>query len=357
MKFLVIQQKMLGDVLSSTVICENLKLFYPSCKVHYVVNENTLDLLWNNHFIDEIITFKNEFRQNKMAFLTFLKGLKKERYDAAFDTYGKLESNLMTIFVNAEYKISHRKWYTQWIYTHTVEKYAAQQRSMPLAVSNRLKLLSPFLGRESKYQCYPKIFLTKKEVQSAAKQIEAVRSYPNQKIIMISIVGSSPSKTYPSDYMSKILDIISKNCKGKMIFNYMPGQKALAMEIFEKCSDKTKWSIDPHFFTPKLRDFIAILSQCSVIIGNEGGAVNMAKALNIPTFCVYSPLIGKGAWHSEARPADIAIHLKDYKPALFTDLKKKSIKKNISRLYNLFQPALFEKRLEDFLKLYCNEKL
>ena len=48
-------------------------------------------------------------------------------------------------------------------------------------------------------------------------------------------------------------------------------------------------------FGETLRDFLAITYHCDALIGNEGGAINMAKALNVPTFTIFSPWIKKEA--------------------------------------------------------------
>ncbi|NBC57221.1 MAG: lipopolysaccharide heptosyltransferase family protein, partial [Bacteroidetes bacterium] len=51
MKILVIQQKMIGDVLTSSVICENLKRNFPNAEVHYLINRFTLPVVENNPYI------------------------------------------------------------------------------------------------------------------------------------------------------------------------------------------------------------------------------------------------------------------------------------------------------------------
>ncbi len=117
MKFLVIQQKMIGDVLASTIICRTLKHLFPECTVHFVANENTLPVLNNNPHIDHIIVFKKEFSENKKALYSFLKSIRTQSYDVVIDAYGKLESNLISIFAQSQRKIAHYRWYTSWIYT------------------------------------------------------------------------------------------------------------------------------------------------------------------------------------------------------------------------------------------------
>ena len=41
MKILVIQQKMIGDVLVSSILCENLRYAYPDAQIDYLIYDST----------------------------------------------------------------------------------------------------------------------------------------------------------------------------------------------------------------------------------------------------------------------------------------------------------------------------
>src|SRR5665811_2284510 len=97
-KILVIQQKMIGDVLVSSILFEHLKSQFPEAEMHYLVNANTTAVVTHNPFIDKIVVFKREHRENKRSLLKFLNGIKREGYDTVIDVYGKLESGLITFF-------------------------------------------------------------------------------------------------------------------------------------------------------------------------------------------------------------------------------------------------------------------
>lgn len=347
-KFLVIQQKMIGDVLASTVICEGLKSVFPSCAVHFVANHNTLLVLAHHPFIDRVIIFKKKYRSSKMEFYRFLRSIQSESYFAVIDAYGKLESNLITLFSRATLKVSHPKWYTKWIYSHTVEENLDPDGKFPSALQNRLRLLKPIIGEQAHLQVYPKIYLTAEETDTAKNTTDTLRETTYQSLIMVGILGSSPIKTYPAQYMADILDFICQRTDAKLIFNYIPNQKQEALAIYHQCKKETRARIAIDFYAESLRGFLAILNQCDALIGNEGGAVNMAKALDIPTFCVFSPFIVKGAWHAANSKKHVGIHLKDYRPEVFENRNKKSIKKNIEALYTSFEPELFKKDLARF---------
>jgi len=349
LKFLVVQQKMIGDVLASTIICESLKHHFPEAEVHIVANENTLPVLEGNPFIDRVVVFKKEYRDSKRAFYRFLKSLKRTKYTAVIDAYGKLESNLITLFTKSNKKIGRRKWYTSWIYSDAITQIQIPDNKIPLSISNRLMLLNPIL-HENKYTTYPKLYLTPEEVRTAKQTIQGLRGAENQKIIMVGILGSGPDKTYPATYMAELLDTISENCDAKLIFNYIPSQKEDALKIYNLCATSTQGRIEIDFYANSLRDFMAILSQCDLLFGNEGGTVNMAKALGIPSFCIFSPFIVKGAWHGNVYENHESVHLRDYLPELFGDMDKREIKKNIETLYLAFTPNLFKQSLINFLK-------
>ena len=48
MKILVIQQKMIGDVLTSSILFEVLRAKYPNAQLDYLVNSHTLPVIENN---------------------------------------------------------------------------------------------------------------------------------------------------------------------------------------------------------------------------------------------------------------------------------------------------------------------
>ena len=357
MKFLVIQQKMIGDVLASTLICGTLKQLFPECTVHYVANENTLAVLNNNPNIDHIIVFKQEYSENKMAFYSFLKSIRTQSYDAVIDAYGKLESNLISIFARSQQKIAHHRWYTSWIYTDTVIESQIADNKNSLANKIRLQLLNPIASEFDDYSISPKLYLSQEEISFAKHKVGELKRNSDQKLIMISILGSSALKTYPSEYMSKVVDIICSNNDGMVLFNYLPNQRDEARAIYEQCNEVSKSLINFDFYANSLREFILILSQCDALIGNEGGAANIAKALGVPTFCLFSPFIVKEAWHDSSSELNIAIHLNDYHPELFVNMNKKKIKKVIRSLYEYFTPILFEDQLLLFLNKYCNRAI
>jgi len=143
MKILVIQQKKIGDVLTSTIILEALRQKYPKAALHYLVNVHTTPVLENNPYIDEIVGFTTELQNKKLKFYAFLKKLNQRDYDIVIDVYVKISSSLITYFTRANTRIGYHKYYSSFAYTETIHRLKTPQHNSSLALENRLKLLEP----------------------------------------------------------------------------------------------------------------------------------------------------------------------------------------------------------------------
>lgn len=342
---------MIGDVLTSTILCEQLKKNIPDSEIHYLIYCYTEAVVANNPHIDRIILFTQEYRESKSAFYRFLKEIKKAKYDTVIDAYGKLESNLISLFSNANTKISHRKWYSSFIYTHAVTNAVITETQLGLAVENRLSLLSPILPKVINLLEPPKIYLTNTEIDAAKNFLENKGIDVSKPILMIGVLGSNKDKTYPLPYMAEVINTIAENFEGILLFNYIPSQKEDVEKLYELCGEKAKKQISIETYASSLNSFFGLLHHCQAIIGNEGGCIHIAKALGVPSFSIFSPWITKIAWDTyNTDETDIAVHLGDFHPELFEKKPKKELKEDALELYQKFKPSFFNNDLKRFLK-------
>lgn len=344
MKVLVIQQKMIGDVLASTVICQALKESHPDWEIHYMIHPNTIAVIENNPFIDRTIIFNPKEIKGFFALVNYGKSLKKEKYDVVIDAYGKWESVIPSYFSGAKIRIGQYKSYTSFLYTKTVKFSDVEGAS----IYNRFQLAQALTGKFISIG-FPKLYLTEAEILKAKQQLQTYIDI-SKKTVMIGILGSSLDKSLPFGEMAKTLDFIALEENIQLVFNFMPNQVNDAKEIYELCAETTKNKIIVDFYTKGLREFMAVLSQCDALIGNEGGAVNMAKALEIPTFAIFSPWIKKETW---SKPSDQskhrAIHLADYHSEIYQNKHPKELKSKSIELYKLLKFDLFKTELKFFL--------
>ncbi len=95
------------------------------------------------------------------------------------------------------------------------------------------------------------------------------------------------------------------------------------------------------------------MNQCQLLIANEGGIVHIAKALDKPTFTIFSPYVIKSHWASfEDGQLHTSVHLLDQNPDLFSTSRedRKKIEENPSFFYEQLTPELILEKLSPFLK-------
>jgi heptosyltransferase-2 len=343
---------MIGDVLTTSILFEAIKQKYPNSELHYVLNSHTYPVVMGNPFIDFFHFVTAEHEKNVYNLWKFANQLRMQKFDVVIDVYSKLSSNIIALISSAKTRISIDKGINRFIYNHRFENKTRAQTNAGLAVENRLQLLQP-LNLDTNKILRPKIYLTEVEKSTARRYLESNDINFNQPIFMIGVLGSGPDKTYPFKYMAEVIDTIVKqrpNCQ--ILFNYIPKQKQDAKAILELCEPETQTQIFFEVFGKSLREFLAITSHCNALIGNEGGAINMAKALKIPTFTIFSPWIKKEAWNMfDDGINHVSVHLKEYDDSQYQNINHpKELKSKVFDLYKNLKPSLFKGELKEFLK-------
>lgn len=347
-KILIIQQKMIGDVLTSSILFEVLKQEIKDCELHYLINSHTYPVVENHPFIDEFIFFTPEIEKSYVKLAAFLKQIRKNKYDVVIDVYGKLSSNLITLFSAAKLKVGYHKKHTSFIYNKGIKRIKKPVHNASLAIENRMRLLEPLEVNFKNFE--PKIYLETSEIEQAKQLLDEFKVNASGPLYMISVLGSNPKKTYPAKYMAQLLDtIVSEKPKVQLLFNYIPKQLKEAKEIYDLCSKSTQERIFFDLFGKSIRAFLALTSLCDSLIGNEGGAVNMAKALNIPTFIIFNPALNKQNWFGdEENDNNVAVHVAD-----FIDYKTEDYdlaKQDAASYYLKFKPTFIEPKLIEFIQ-------
>jgi len=350
-KILVIQNKRIGDVLIASVIAQNMKKIYPDSLIDFLVYDYTVGVIKNNPNIDTIISI-NEAKLKRIGNVTKLAfKLRKNNYDIIFDPYAKFQSRWICLLSNAPKRISFKKRNKNTLlpfYTHTTPFLDAKTKNCGKVIEDRVSLITSFFDIEaSKINYEPKIFLTKKEAQ-----YNKLENY-NKPFVMLGVLGSTPQKSMPYKYIIELINFITKTYNVNILFNYAPHQKEDALAIYNQCEDKDRIIID--IYEDSIRGFVKLMNKCTLLVGNEGGTIHISKALNKPTFTIFSPYVLKEHWASfEDGKMHTSIHLLEEKPDLFsTDREeRRKIEEDPSFMYKQLTPQLILPKLEAFLSIH-----
>ncbi|MGV3459674.1 MAG: glycosyltransferase family 9 protein [Flavobacterium sp.] len=348
-KVLIIQNKRIGDVLIASVIANNFKKKYPDSEIHLMAYDFTEGVVMHNPNIDRFISIQEKELKKLPVLARMILQIRAEKYDIIFDPYSKTQSRLICKFSGAKMTIGNksRKKFGNWgYYTHPTEPVKETTHIAGKAIQDRVHLLQT-AGDFEPIDYAPKIWLSEAE-----KQEDWLGRYKDKRVIVLGVLGSTPQKSMPYEYVAEIADYIASTFDAYLLFNYSPHQKEEALKIFELCQYKQNIILD--IYAPSIRDFIKLMHQCDALVANEGGTVHIAKALGKPTFTIFSPYVNKSHWASfEDGKLHTSVHLLEIKPDLFENFtyeERKEIEKNPRELYLQLTPEIILPKLDVFLR-------
>ena len=352
-KILVIQNKRIGDVLIASLIADNIISIFPDAEVHYFVYDYTAGVIENHPNINTIFRIQEKSLKKIPNLVAAAFKIRRENYDIIFDPYAKFQSRFICLCSGASTRVGFKKRKKNPIlpfYTHNVNFLEEKTQICGKSIEDRIHLVNSAFSLENPiYE--PKIHLNEKEINY--QKLE-----PHQgPIVMFGILGSTPRKSMPYNYVVKLVDSIITTFKVKILFNYAPHQKDEALTIYRACKNKEAIIFD--VYEDSIRGFIQVMNQCSVLVSNEGGAVHIAKALQKPTFTMFSPYVLKSHWASfEDGIKHTSIHLLDVHPELFSTHReeRKKIEQNPRFLYEQLTPELILPQLKQFLEHHLNHE-
>lgn len=349
-KALIIQNKYIGDVLTSSVIAENLKQIYAEVEVHFFCYEPAAAVLENNPFIDRMITFKEKNLKKISVLNNYANQIRDENYDIVIDPYAKLQSRFISLKSGAKRKISYDKPFFKHIYTDVVEKAEIPSKETSCtAIDNRVSLVTPLMDKPIPYALHPKIYLTEQEIQEGKEILENAGVDVTRKTIMIGILGSGKDKSWPIAYMTQLIGHIQKYYNFNILFNYIPSQQPVVDEIMNGLDTTDKIYLD--VMGKNVREFLKILNHCHAFIGNEGGGINMSKALDVPTFSIYSPHKFPSDWGCfEDGLHHVSVHFQDLNKYVVDQLTEKQLFNRTTKLYKKLEYSYVRAEADKFLQ-------
>ena len=345
---LIIQNKRIGDALLTSVIANNIKTVFPQSKVTFFAYDYTSGVLKNNPNIDELWLVSEKDLKNQAYFLRTLIQVRKNKYDLIFDPYAKFQSKMMCLFSGTPQRLGFKRKNKKLklpFYTKAIN--FKEKATLPCgrAIEDRINMIQTAFELPAP-DYHPRIFLTEEELN---RNINGLEEKP---VVMFGVLGSVPKKSMPKAYIAELVNYVTSTYEVSVLFNYAPHQKADALAIYDLCVHKEDINLD--VYAGSIRDFAVLMNQCDILIANEGGSVHIAKALNKPTFTIYSPYIDKDAWNSfEDESFHQSVHLKDEKPELYQSFDRettKEIEKNPEYLYQQLMPELILEKLKPYLK-------
>lgn len=278
-KIIIIKLGAMGDVIRTTSLLKSIKKKYGShIKIVWLVNQESKDILKYNQDIDQILVYNKD---------TILR-IQQERFDVLFSLEIAPPGTLLANLVNANEKYGF--YFDKDGHPSTFNKEATPY--LNTVFSNKINMKTKKTYQESMFEIcklkYEKhsysIFLNEEENEYAKKLLK----YKGEKLIGINVGagGRWQSKSWHQSKTIELIKLINKNTKYKVILLGGKQEDSLKKEIIQKLK-KFKINVLENDSNNSVREFMAVINLCDIIITNDSLALHIAIGLNKKTIALF----------------------------------------------------------------------
>ncbi len=279
----------IGDTILSTPAWETLRKKFPDSAISLMVHEQRRDVVTNNPFVDNIITYR------KFAyFFKLIKKLRSLRIDIAFIFHGNDPDILPLVFLSGAKEIIGYQRRTRLPYFLTT----ALHRLPDHFITAQMKLAEVVAGSAS---TPPPVFFLKEEEREKARVFLEERNLVGKILVGVLPGAGRPYKCWPAKrFAAVIVHLLQKFNAGVIIFGSRK-ETTLAGEVKNFSQKRSKKG---HDGTPKgmalpkviitagsfnLREASALMERLNLFITNDSGPLHIVMALGVPTVALFCP--------------------------------------------------------------------
>jgi len=293
-KILVIQLRQLGDVIMTTPVVRQLRKLYPAAQIDFLTEKLGANVYRFNSSVSNVITISR--KPGTIELLKLIFRLRKEKYDLLIDCFSNPKSAQLTFLSGANQRTGFNFRGRTYAYTSSVKI----AEPLEYAAVSKLRLI-PHPAAEladCKIELPVDADHNRKAADFAAEHNFGTRT------IAFCTVSRRDYKVWHPDNLAKTGDwLISKGYK--LWFIYGPGEKEMALEVYNRLQNKSDVLID--YKMPDVVELRAMLEKCCLYVGNDGGNKHLAICAGIPTVTVFGSIRWQN-WTPPGSPTDHVVY-------------------------------------------------
>lgn len=279
---LVVEAWHLGDVVLTTPLLQALRLAYPDAKLTMLGKAHAEPVLRHTGLIDDFIVFdfpwtafSGKYRLSRYRLRPLLKlfrRLRGARFDLTIDARMDLRSNVVTYLTGASRRIGFDFGGGSYLLTDAVPANPDEGHKVDdwHALLGPLRISSPRFG--------PRLAVSAEERARGLSFLESNAIDVRKPIVAIHAGASQPVREWPIGRFGEVAAAASRKGAQVIVFNDPKG-----------LGEPLETSVQVTHATLPLRDFLAVLEQCDLLVCNDSGPMHMAAALGVKVVAVFGP--------------------------------------------------------------------
>ena len=259
-----------------------LRQAFPQSQISYVVETPYRSLVEGNPNLDKVFVVRK--KQNLKGFMSLIREIRKDQYDALLDFHGGPRASLLALFSKAKIKIGYKIKYKSFIYDQKVPR--SREHGYFHSVANHINLVQA-LGIEVLQ--FPPLFLpqAQKQEKEKVKKFREENSLESSRVVVIHISAGNEFRNWGVDNTVELVGLLAQIPKIKIVLIGSAEDQEAEKEILRK-SPFPLLSLVGKINLLELRELIA---QASLFIGPDSGPMHVAASTMTPIVAYFGPTL------------------------------------------------------------------
>lgn len=285
-KILVLELWHMGDVVLVTPALQRLCEMYPGAHITLLAKPHADELLRGSGLVDEIITFDfpwtamsgkyDPARYDRAAISSLVKRLRAGHFDISLDCRMDLRSNLLTRAAGARRRVGYDFGGGGFLLTDALPAPPADRHK----VDDWMALLEPLVDKRTSVAPRvpePRLTVVSEEREEAGRVLAAHGIEPGEPLVGIHPGGSHDAKRWSADNFAVVGNALASTHGARLLVFVDP----------DGCGSDMQLDGNALFLRTSIREMMALLTHCDLLLCNDSGPMHIAAALGVPVVAVF----------------------------------------------------------------------
>ena len=278
---LVVEPWGIGDVILATPLLASLRDAFPDASITLLAKPYARELLAHSNLVDDIVSFDfpwtaftGKYRPSRYelsAFERLFQDLRRRDFDVSLDARRDIRSNVVAYLSGARRRIGYDFGGGSHLLTDVVP--SGDQNAHK--IEDWLELLRP-LGVDQPSTRQPRLALTMHERALARARLGGFGVDPSRRLVGVHPGASHAVRRWQHDRFAAVIDGVAAS-----------GVQFIVFEEREGDSREIAPRVDVPRVRGTIREMMAFIGECDLLLCNDSGPMHIAEALDVPVMALF----------------------------------------------------------------------